>query len=42
MTRKPKINKAWLLGGAAAIVVIGGGLYFLNDRPATEPAEPSP
>lgn len=42
MKRTTGLNKTWLLGGAAAVVILGGaGLYFLNDKPgvAAGPAE---
>ena len=33
MKRTTGLNKTWLLGGAAAVVILGGaGLYFLNDK----------
>ena len=52
MKRTTGLNKTWLLGGAAAVVILGGaGLYFLNDKPgvaagprrrnARDPALPS-
>ena len=41
MTRKSGINRTWLLGGAAAAVLLGGGLWLFSERSGAVPAEAS-
>ncbi|MEQ7154111.1 efflux RND transporter periplasmic adaptor subunit [Brevundimonas aurifodinae] len=38
MTRKSGLNKTWLLGGVAAAVLLGGGLWLFSERPGAVPA----
>lgn len=45
MKRTPKLNKTWLMAGAAVVVLLGGGgLYLLNSqsKAAPEAVEDSP
>lgn len=39
MKRKFEINQYWLLGGVAAIVLLGGTAYVLMNRPVAAPTE---